>query len=531
MGKRTYFAAVALMTIGLVAGVVLVSALGNSSGLQGALGKGTNSNVTLGGAPPKIEGGGGDVKSINSLFSSVSKAALPSVVNIRVTEKISAGDRESPHNFFFKFFGGPNGDEEMAPPERETQGAGSGVIISADGYILTNNHVVDNATTVRVYTYDRHQYDAKVIGKDPSTDLAVVKIEATGLTPAALGNSDELEVGNWVIAVGNPFELRSTVTAGIISAKARPLNIIAENDKTKNPPITDFLQTDAAINPGNSGGGLFDLNGMLVGINSAIATTNQAYQGYGFAVPVNIARTVAEDLIKHGSVKRGYIGVRIGEIDDAMAEALKMDRARGIAVNETTPGGAAEKAGLKTGDVILSVDGREVNTPSEIQGIVAQHHAGDKVVLQIWRDAKQIDVPVVLKAVDDKEETASNETEESGTERKDEVSSKSAATFDQLGFAVRNLDDKTKSDMDIENGVRVTNVKQYSDAAQRGLAQNDVIVKADNKSVSSSGQLETLIKSKKVGETVLFVVKSKLGAKDFTTKLIALRIGKAGSGE
>lgn len=543
MNKRSVIASIALITIGLVFGVVLVSAIGNSFGVQSSYAKGTNANVTLGGPAPKLQNTG-DIKSINTLFSSVSKAVLPSVVNIRVVAKEKGmggmgGHGASPHNFFFRFFG-PNGEENGDPnggedgeegpgQDHETAGAGSGVIISADGYILTNNHVVENATSVKIYTYDRHQYEAKVIGTDPSTDLAVLKVEATGLTPAALGNSDELDVGNWVVAVGNPFELSSTVTAGIISAKARPLPGLIKEDSKKhgNSPITDFLQTDAAINPGNSGGGLFDLNGMLVGINSAIATTSQAYQGYGFAIPVNIARTVAEDLIKNGSVHRGYIGVTIGEVDDAMAEALKLDRPHGVFVNEAKAGSAGEKAGLKTSDVILSVEGREVNTPSEIQGIVAQHHAGDRVILQVWRDAKEIEVPVVLKSLNDEPETASADNESTSKEKKNDVAdNKTTANFDQLGFAVRNVDDKTKSDLDIEGGVRVTTVKPYTDAYNRGIQVNDVIVKADNKSVSTAGQLEKLVNSKKSGETVLFIVKSKAG-----TRLVALRTSKPVDGD
>jgi serine protease Do len=535
MRKRTFLASAALVTIGIIFGVVLVSAVGNSLGVQQSFAKGSGSPVTLGGNAPKINGGG-DVKLINGMFSSVSKAVLPSVVNIRVVEKVSGGGGRStsPHNFFFRFFGpegqgrdgqDPGAEDQGGPmPDQERGGAGSGVIISGDGYIITNNHVVENATSVKVYTFDRHTYDAKVVGTDPSTDLAIVKIEATGLTPASFGNSDAIEVGNWVVAVGNPFELRSTVTAGIISAKARPLPLMDQNrSKTKNYPISDFLQTDAAINPGNSGGGLFDLDGLLVGINSAIATTDQAYQGYGFAVPVNIAKTVAEDIIRHGKVNRGYIGVTIGEVDDAMAEALGLDHAHGVAVNEARKGSAGERAGIRTGDVILNIDGSEVNTPSEIQGIVAQHRAGEKIILHVWRDRKQIDVPVILKAVDEKENIASADDGGAADVTKDVDPGKSAATIDRLGFSVKNADEKTRSDMDIEAGVRVTSVKDYSDAANKGLRVGDVIWKIDNSVVTSAGLVEKLVKGKKGGETLLLVVKS--GASDgVSTRLIALRI-------
>jgi serine protease Do len=464
--------------------------------------------------------------SFNKMFTSVSKAALPSVVTIHVVSKESNvsddgdnGDNgeDSPHNFLWKFFGpngGGGGNSPFSQPHRG-ESAGSGVIISGDGYILTNNHVVEDASEVKVYTYNRHEYIAKVVGTDPSTDLAVVKIEATGLTPAAFGNSDALEIGEWVEAIGNPLNLSSTVTAGIVSAKGRPLNDLAQEEqkKSKNYPITDFIQTDAAINPGNSGGGLFDMNGTLVGINSAIATTNGMYQGYGFAIPVNIAKVVAEDLIKNGKVDRGYIGVTIRQVNDALAEASHLDGTRGVAVNEAKEGSAGAKAGLKTGDIILSAEGQEVNSPSELQAIVAEHHAGDKLVLQVWRDGKQLDITVTLKSLDNDNDVASNDTGrgDNSDDNNTEDKSVTSAKLDNIGITVHNLDEKTKSDLSVDNGVKVTNVNPYSDAAQQGLQPGDVILTADYKPVNSVGQLEKMVKEKKTGDSMVFVAKTKQG--------------------
>jgi len=525
-------AGVVLVTLGVIFGVVLVSAMGNSYGVQGMFAKGTNENVTLGGTPPQIPNSG-DLKSINTVFTSVSKAVLPTVVSIHTIFKASSesendqegggDDENNPHNFFFRFFG-PNGGSGHNMPRQRGQGDASGVIISSDGYIVTNNHVVENESEVKVYTYDRHEYVATVVGTDPSTDLAVIKIDAHGLTAAAFGNSDALEIGEWVEAIGNPLRLSSTVTAGIISAKARPLPDLIDASKSK-VPITDFLQTDAAINPGNSGGGLFDLNGTLVGINSAIATTNGMYQGYGFAIPINITKVVAEDIIKHGKVNRGYIGVTIREVNDALAEADHLDVTRGVAVNQTTPGGAGAKAGLQTGDIILNADGQDVNTPSELQGIVAEHHAGDKIALQVWRDGKQVEVPVVLKPLEESETVATSDNEENSPDN-DVDEAVTSAKFENLGFSVKNIDENTKSDLGIDNGVKVTNVNPYSDAASNGLAVGDVITKADRSSVTSAGQLEKLVKGKKTGESIVFVAKSKSGS-----KLIAVRLMKQLSDE
>ncbi|HEX2615999.1 MAG TPA: trypsin-like peptidase domain-containing protein, partial [Flavobacteriales bacterium] len=278
-------------------------------------------------------------------FTGAAERTVNAVVHV-TTEATVQQQRDPLAEFFW-------GYREQAP--QQVKGAGSGVIISDDGYIVTNNHVVEGADKIQVHLNDKRAYDAKVIGRDPSTDIALIKIESKGLPTLAFGNSDEVKVGEWVLAVGNPMNLTSTVTAGIVSAKARNINILQYDPSKDIFPIESFIQTDAAVNPGNSGGALVNANGDLVGINSAIASTTGAYTGYSFAIPVNIVRKVTGDLMEFGSVQRAYLGVSISDIDQDMAKELDLERLKGVYVKGVTEGGAAEKAGLKTGDVIVKV--------------------------------------------------------------------------------------------------------------------------------------------------------------------------------
>ena len=290
-------------------------------------------------------------KALSQDFAMVAKAVTPSVVAINVTTTGKEKQKKMPQDFFHFF-----GPDFKAPEPEPSEGSGSGVILTADGYIATNNHVVEDADEggIEVVLHDKVRFKAKLIGTDPSTDLAVIKIDGKDLTAAALGNSETVQVGEWVLAIGNPLGLTSTVTAGIVSAIGRNINIIQDTYG-----IESFIQTDAAINPGNSGGALVNMNGEVIGINAAIATTNARYQGYGFAVPVNLLKTVAADIIKYGEVKRGYIGVQISAIDQTTASALGMSEAKGVLVQALVDGGAASAAGIKEGDVILSVDRKD----------------------------------------------------------------------------------------------------------------------------------------------------------------------------
>jgi serine protease Do len=323
MKNKKLFGAIALIIIGLVFGAVLVSGFG---WVRPSL-----ADVEIGAKTPPVTNL--DANAFNKVFMEVAKKVTPSIVRIDVTSKIN----NNLHNDFFFFF--PFKDNIP----KEQLGSGSGVIITSDGYILTNNHVVENADKLQVQLYDKRILDAKVVGTDPLTDLAVIKIDASDLPAAYLGNSDDADVGEWVMAIGNPLSLNSTVTAGIISAKGRNINLLREKEGAS--AIEDYIQTDAAINPGNSGGALVDLTGAVIGINSAIAAGGTGnYIGYGFAIPINIAKTVAKEIIAMGKVNRGYIGVNITAVDPATAKAVGLDRTTGVMVQGLLDNGAAEKA-------------------------------------------------------------------------------------------------------------------------------------------------------------------------------------------
>ncbi len=506
MSKLTVLGSLVLVGIGVLLGVVFVS----GSDEQGP-GVGGARNVMIGSQVPVVNASF-DLKSSSDAFVAVSKAATQSVVSITVTTSGKEGNNSQ--RDFFHFFGP---DFKMPEPE-PSQGSGSGVIITDDGYIATNNHVIDDATKdgIEVVLHDKSRYKAKLIGADPTTDLAVIKIETKGLSEAALGNSDDVQVGEWVLAIGNPLGLNSTVTAGIISAIGRNIRII--NDSYG---IENFIQTDAAINPGNSGGALVNLKGEVIGINTAIATTNARYQGYGFAVPINLLKTVATDLIKDGKVRRGYIGVQIQSVDQTMADALGLEKAQGVLVQSLVKGGAGESAGLKEGDVIVSVDAKEVNEANELQSYIATRHPGDVVVLKLFRDGKSMERKVTLKPRDeDTAVMASNKDTDS--EKKESEKESTTLSIDNIGLSVRMLDSDDKKTGDVENGVVVESVKPYGEAFNRGIATNDVIVEADRKEVSSPKEFKSILDSRKKGDSVLLRVKRQNG----TTSYVAIQIPK-----
>jgi serine protease Do len=311
-------------------------------------------------------------------FVGAAQKATSSVVNI--STKVARTNREdSP----FPFWGNRGGFSE---------GAGSGVIYSENGYIVTNNHVVEGASEVEVTTFDNHKYKAKVIGTDKRTDLAVLKVEASNLVPAEMGNSDVVRIGEWALAVGNPLELASTVTAGIISAKGRNIDLLG-----RGAAIEAFIQTDAAVNPGNSGGALVDATGKLIGINTAIATRTGYFQGYSFAIPVNLVRRVVDDIISYGDYKRPYLGVTIADLDSDLAKELEVDASQGVVVQELVQGGSAEYAGLRPNDVIVGVDNQEVKSMPQLQEVIGRAKVGDTVNLKVLRRAKELVIPVKLR--------------------------------------------------------------------------------------------------------------------------------------
>ncbi len=499
MSNKSIFKAVLLVFLGIVFGVVLVS---NFRGVV-APGLADEGDVKIG-VPSRLMQGGVDNRSLNRAFVDVNKAVTPTVVSINVVTK--PDEKSGGMNEFFHFFGPDFGERG----ERPMQGSGSGVIINPGGYILTNNHVVGDAQEdqVTVILNDSRRLKAKVIGTDPSTDLAVIKVEAKDLPTASLGNSDELEVGEWVVAIGNPLGLTSTVTAGIVSAIGRSqIGVIRDSGGYG---IENFIQTDAAINPGNSGGPLVDLNGNVIGINTAIATTNARYQGYGFAIPVNLAKTVVGDLIKYGEVRRGFIGVRIGGVDDVTAKSIGLDGARGVLIQSLEPGGAGEEAGLIAGDVILSVDGKKVNAANELQSLIARKHPGDGVLLEVFRNRKVVEKRVTLKARNTVVRTARNNDDDPDREKERE---KKPATLSlkKLGMELTELSKAQKKDLDIDDGVMVSGVGRFSEAFDRGLREGDVIIEADQKPIASVADMQKILDAHTSGDAILLRVKRNSG--------------------
>ncbi|MBU1097160.1 MAG: Do family serine endopeptidase [Bacteroidetes bacterium] len=502
MNRKNIFGVISLLIVGTVFGAVLVSGFGY---VRPAL-----ADVRIGSDQPPVPTVNADAQAFNDAFVNVSEKVTPSIVQIRVISSTPTKTNDA-----FKFFF-PFQDKESKPQDRES--GGSGVIISQDGYILTNNHVVENATKVEVALHDKRQLVAEVIGTDPLTDLAVIKINTTNLPAAYLGNSDEIKVGQWVMAIGNPLSLSSTVTAGIVSATGRDISILRDKDGYG---VESFIQTDAAINPGNSGGALVALNGAVIGINSAIATNgfSGSYIGYGFAIPINLAKSVAEDLIANGKVSRGYIGVRIEEVDSDLAKAVGLDKAKGVVVQDVVKDGAAASEDIKSGDVILKIDEREINQANELQAYVATKRAGDLVKLTIFRDGKEIKRSVKLKGRE-----ADNETTVLADNRKDSKKKDNDIVekeFDSIGLTVKNLSKAEYDSYKVENGVIITSVKRFSKAEDQRLGRGVVITEADKKSIDSVKDFEKSIEAKK-GKAILL----KLVYSDGSTRLVGLDIPK-----
>ncbi|MDD6614216.1 MAG: trypsin-like peptidase domain-containing protein [Bacteroidales bacterium] len=366
----------------------------------------------------------------------------------------------------------------LLPPqsrERSYQTSGSGVIISEDGYVITNNHVVQDAETINVVLNDKRSFVARLVGNDPSSDLAVIKIEADGLEPLQFGNSDEVKIGEWVLAVGNPFNLTSTVTAGIVSAKARNINILG--NKMSNAPIESFIQTDAAVNPGNSGGALVNLKGELVGINTAIASSTGSYTGYSFAIPSNIVRKVTSDLIQYGMTQKANIGVHFAEMDSKLAEVKGIKSVRGIYIGYVIKDGAADKAGIKDGDIITSIDGKSVNSNAEFNEVLAQHSPGDVVKVAIERDGKSFYFDVTLFNSMGNTDIIRNDTE---------------AAEQILSGSFREVNDKEKQQYGISKGIVIEKVGK-SPFARLGIKNGFIITSIDKKvniSIEDIRQLE-----------------------------------------
>ncbi|HZX61957.1 MAG TPA: Do family serine endopeptidase, partial [Bacteroidales bacterium] len=368
---------------------------------------------------------------------------------------------------FFNFFNGM--------PNQAIEAMGSGVIIDPEGYIVTNNHVVQDADNITVTLNDKRVYKATIIGADPSTDLALIKIEEKGLPFLTYGNSDEVRIGEWVLAVGNPFNLTSTVTAGIISAKARDINILGSQGT-----VESFIQTDAAVNPGNSGGALVNLKGQLIGINAAIASGTGNYVGYSFAIPANIVKKVVEDFMKFGKIQRGYLGIRYKEIDNQFAKDKDLPSVNGVYVQDVVEGGAAEKAGMKKGDVILQMQGLPVNSKSELQEIISQHNPGDKLSLTIYRVGKQVDLSLTLL----------NENESQSFTKDDQIIIH-GATF-------QHITDNEKQRFSINDGYKIVHLDNGL-LRNSGIREGFIVVAIDKQPVHSTQDLKEAFISRKGG--------------------------------
>jgi Do/DeqQ family serine protease len=319
-------------------------------------------------------------------FSAAAQKAMPAVVHIAVsTETPVASRSDDPFRFFF----GQSSPFGEAP--RRGKGSGSGVIYTRDGYILTNNHVVDNATDIKVTLTDNRTFKATVVGTEPKADIAILKIEASDLPSLELADSDQIEIGDWVLAIGNPFELRSTITAGIISAKGRNIELLPGRDA-----IEAFLQTDAAVNPGNSGGALVDAQGRLVGINTAISSEMGVFAGYSFAIPINLARRIANDIMEYGAYQRPYLGISLYNLDSEAAATLGLDFSQGVVVSEVMEGGSAAAAGLQANDVIVQVDDKSILSASELQEAIGRSRVGDRLRVKIYRKGQPRNLTVEL---------------------------------------------------------------------------------------------------------------------------------------
>ena len=396
--------------------------------------------------------------------------AVRAVVNIEVISEVSV---PSGYNPFFDFFGIP---QEQGPRKREQRSGGSGVIISTDGYIVTNNHVVEHSTKLRVKLNDGRTFDAKLIGTDPATDVALIKIDGESLPTLAFGSSDALRLGEWVLAIGSPFDLQSTITAGIVSAKARQLDVIPDDFR-----LESFIQTDAAVNPGNSGGALVNSRGELVGINTVIKSSTGSYIGYSFAVPETIVRKVVDDLKEYGVVQRALLGVSYRYIDqdfvDNMGEDTGIKEVGGAYVASVVEGGAASEAGLRKGDVITSIDGVAIDAPSKLGEQIGKHRPNDKVKISVKRGENVKHFEVTLRNKAGKAEL---------------LAADAVDVVKVLGGRFVDIDSKLCKKLDIRGGVQVTQVNSGGLLARARVREGFVITHINDKVVDSVSDLNTL---------------------------------------
>ncbi len=481
---RSYFwIAAALVAIGVVLGLGLSASLDLNPSLTAA-----RPGLPVASSSPPPE----------SPFVEVVDRALPAVVFIDVRKKAVAsdGDMSGPYDEFFRRF---FGDQPRRP--QRVPSSGSGFIVDGQGYVLTNNHVVRDADDITVTLNDKRTFKAKVVGSDPATDVAVIKLEASRLPALPLGDSDKLRVGDWVVAIGNPLgELQGTVTAGIVSAKGRSnLNIFGGT-----PDFQDFIQTDASINFGNSGGPLCNLRGEVVGINTAI---NPGGQGIGFAIPINLARHVADQLIAHGQVQRAWLGVSLNELTPDLAEGLNLGSTEGVVITNVAAGTPADRAGLRRGDVILEFDGQKVTDLQKFRLGVADTPVGKRVPVLVLRDGKRLTLNVTL----------GERTQEAVAQFQRQPRGETQA---QSGLAVRDLEPDEAQQVGVQGGVLVTSVADGSPADDAGIQPNDVIEEIGGKPVESARAFALKLKTAaSSGRSVVLLVN-----REGNTRFVVLKL-------
>lgn len=431
--------------------------------------------------------------------------AVNSVVYIKVTTNSRSQMVEYNDPFFDDFFGdffGRGGRQQRRIETPKRQGAGSGVILSEDGYIVTNNHVVENADELMVKLNDNREFKARIIGTDKSTDLALIKVEASGLPAITVGNSEQLKLGEWVLAIGNPFSLTSTVTAGIVSAKARSLGASPGS-------IESFIQTDAAINPGNSGGALVNASGQLVGINAMLYSQTGSYSGYGFAIPTTIMNKVVEDLKKYGTVQRALLGVMGSDVSqyiDMQKEKgnnVDLGTVTGIYVSEVTADGAAAAAGLKAGDVILTVDGKKIEKFGQLQEVLTNHHPGDKVSVTYMRDKKERSATVTLRNIQGTTTAVEN------------------LDTDDMGAALRPLTDAEKQELGLRYGLVVSAVRKGK-MQDAGITKGIIIMQVNDKEMRTKTDFEEAVKAANMSADRVLWIRAKTQSglnRSFTVEL------------
>ena len=424
---------------------------------------------------------------VSKAFSEIANEAIPAVVFIKVEKKVKV--EASPFDFFeedpfFKHFFGPFFPFPRFPREYKQKGLGSGFIISHNGYILTNNHVVAGADKIIVRLHDGREFKAKIVGTDPNTDIALIKIDADNLPVLPLGDSDKLKVGELVMAIGNPFGLSYTVTVGVVSAKGRSNVGITDYE--------DFIQTDAAINPGNSGGPLINMDGKAVGVNTAIFTKSGGYMGIGFAIPINMVKAIEKQLIEKGKVTRGYLGVMIQEMTPDLREQFGLKKNEGVLISDVIEGSPAQKAGLKRGDVVIEFNGKKVTDVSEFRNMVALTPPGTKVKIVVIRNGKRKEFEVVLGDLNKATLTLSSR----------------AKILKKLGFNIHNLTPDLREQFGYTNekGVVITEVAPGSPADQAGLRPGMLIIEVNRIPVKNTREFfKALKKSKKTGKVLLLV--------------------------